>query len=82
LFTEDTDLAACPSQISITRRYLAATLRQLCEHVEVHLGPFGVDPVNLMSAVHGHLHPVLRRGGVLLDPTERPPRQLEATAAP
>jgi hypothetical protein len=65
-------------------RQHAATLRQLCEHVEVHLGPFGAGPVNLMLAVDGHLHHLLRTGGVLLlDPTERPPRfQLEATAAP
>lgn len=50
----------------------------------MHVGPFGADPVNLVFAVHGHLHHLLRRGGVLLlDPTERPPRfQLEATAAP
>lgn len=65
-------------------RQHAATLRQLCEHVEVHLGPFGADPVNLMLAVDGHLHHLLRTGGVLLlDPTERRPRfQHEATAAP
>jgi hypothetical protein len=51
--------------------------------VEVHFR-FGADPVNLMFAVHGHPHHLLRRGGVLLvDPTERPPRfQLEATAVP
>lgn len=52
-----------------------ATLRQLCEHVSVRLGPFGTDPVNLMFAVHGHLRRLLRTGGVrLLDATEQPPR--------
>jgi hypothetical protein len=36
-----------------------------------------------MFAVHRHLHHLIGMGGVLLlDPTERPPRQLEATAAP
>jgi glyoxylase-like metal-dependent hydrolase (beta-lactamase superfamily II) len=52
-----------------------ATLRQLCEHVDVCLGPFGADPVNLMFAVHGHLRRMLRRGEArLLDPAERPTR--------
>jgi len=52
-----------------------ATLRQLCEHVDVRLGPIGGDPVNLVCAVHGHLRRLLRGGGVLLlDVTERPPR--------
>jgi glyoxylase-like metal-dependent hydrolase (beta-lactamase superfamily II) len=52
-----------------------ATLRQLCEHVDVRLGPFGADPVNLMFAVHGHLRRLVRTGRVrLVDPTERPRR--------
>jgi glyoxylase-like metal-dependent hydrolase (beta-lactamase superfamily II) len=52
-----------------------ATLRQLCEHVDMQLGPFGADPVNLMFAVHGHLRRLVRTGRVrMLDPTERPRR--------
>jgi glyoxylase-like metal-dependent hydrolase (beta-lactamase superfamily II) len=52
-----------------------ATLRQLCEHVDMRLGPFGADPVNLMFAVHGHLRRLVRTGRVrVLDPTERPRR--------
>jgi glyoxylase-like metal-dependent hydrolase (beta-lactamase superfamily II) len=52
-----------------------ATLRQLCEHVSVRLGPFGAEPFLLMFAVHGHLRRLLRAGSVcLLDPIERPPR--------
>jgi len=52
-----------------------ATLRQLCEHVSVRLGPFGAEPVNLMFAVHGHLRRLLRTRLVrLLDPVEQPPR--------
>src|SRR5207302_1350904 len=54
---------------ALEERLEAATLRQLCEHVSVRLGPFGTDPVNLMFAVHGHLRRLLRTGGVrLLDP--------------
>jgi glyoxylase-like metal-dependent hydrolase (beta-lactamase superfamily II) len=52
-----------------------ATLRQLCEHVDMRLGPFGADPVNLMFAVHGHLRRLIRTGRVrMLDPTEWPRR--------
>lgn len=59
-----------------------ATLRQLCEHVSVRLGPFGADPVNLMFAVHGHLRRLLRTGKVrLLDPLERPPRYKSTASA-
>jgi glyoxylase-like metal-dependent hydrolase (beta-lactamase superfamily II) len=59
-----------------------ATVRQLCEHVEVRLGPFGGDPVNLVFAIHGHLRRLLGRGGVLLlDTTERPPRLQRADRA-
>jgi glyoxylase-like metal-dependent hydrolase (beta-lactamase superfamily II) len=57
------------------RLEIPATLRQLCEHVSVRLGPFGAEPVNLMFAVHGHLRRLLRTGLVrLLDPVEQPPR--------
>jgi glyoxylase-like metal-dependent hydrolase (beta-lactamase superfamily II) len=52
-----------------------ASLRELCEHAEVRLGPFGADPVNLMFVVHGHLRRMLRRGEArLIDPAERPAR--------
>jgi len=57
------------------RLELPATLRQLCEHVDDRLGPFGEDSVNLMFAVHGHLRRLLGQGRVaLLDPVERPVR--------
>jgi glyoxylase-like metal-dependent hydrolase (beta-lactamase superfamily II) len=53
----------------------AATLRQLCEHLDARLGPFGSDPVNLMFATHGHVRRLLRQGRVqLVDPAERPPQ--------
>lgn len=53
----------------------AATLRELCDHVDARLGPFGDDSVNLMFAVHGHLRRMLRRGtAALVDPLERPVR--------
>lgn len=52
-----------------------ASLRELCEHVDVRLGPFGADPVNLMFIVHGHLRRMLRRGEArLVDPAVRPAR--------
>jgi hypothetical protein len=56
------------------RLEIPATLRQLCEHVSVRLGPFGAEPVNLMFVVHGHLRRLFRMGLVrLLDPVEQPP---------
>jgi glyoxylase-like metal-dependent hydrolase (beta-lactamase superfamily II) len=59
-----------------------STLRELCEHVEMTLGPFGADPVNLMFVVHGHLRRLVRRGEVRTpDPGERPRRFELATAA-
>ncbi len=51
-----------------------ASLRELCDHVETRLGPFGADPVNLMFAVHGHLEALLRDEEVVLtDWSRRPP---------
>jgi glyoxylase-like metal-dependent hydrolase (beta-lactamase superfamily II) len=58
-----------------------ATLQQLCEHVDVRLGPFGAGSVNLMFAVHGHLRRLVRTGRVRVPaPTERP-RRFEWVAA-
>ena len=58
-----------------------ATLRDLCDHADGRLGPFGSDPVNLMFAVHGHLRRMLRNGKVsVLDLAVRPPRYQRASA--
>jgi glyoxylase-like metal-dependent hydrolase (beta-lactamase superfamily II) len=52
-----------------------ATLRQLCDHVDARLGPFGADPVNLMFATHGHLRRLIKREQAeLVDARGRPPR--------
>lgn len=52
-----------------------ATLREICDHLNATLGPFGCDPVNLMFAAHGHMTRLLRRGVVeLVDLREEPPR--------
>lgn len=58
-----------------------ATLRELCDHLDGRLGPFGADPVNLMFATHGHLRRLVgsRRVSVL-DPLQRPPRFQRATS--
>lgn len=57
------------------------TLRDLCEHLEGRLGPFGADPVNLMFAVHGHLRRLLRSRRVsVLDPLARPPHFQRTTS--
>jgi hypothetical protein len=49
-----------------------ASLRELCEHVDVRLGSFEGNPVNLMFTVQGHLGRMLRRGEArLLDAAER-----------
>jgi glyoxylase-like metal-dependent hydrolase (beta-lactamase superfamily II) len=58
-----------------------STLHQLCEHVEMRLGPFGADPVNLMFAVHGHLRRLVRRGDVRALDLRECPRRFELAAA-
>jgi energy-coupling factor transporter ATP-binding protein EcfA2 len=56
--------------------------RRLCEHVDMRLGRFGADVVDLRFAVHGHLRGLIRTGRVrLLDPAERPPRLQRADTA-
>jgi len=73
--TESREFVAAMDDAIEARLVNAATLRELCEHVDSRLGPFGSDPVNLMFAVHGHLRRLLRKGRVwMLDPLERPPR--------
>jgi energy-coupling factor transporter ATP-binding protein EcfA2 len=52
------------------------------EHVDMRLGRFGADVVDLRFAVHGHLRRLLRTGRVrLLDPAEQPPRLQRADTA-
>jgi glyoxylase-like metal-dependent hydrolase (beta-lactamase superfamily II) len=58
-----------------------STLRDLCEHADKLLGPFGADPVNLMFAVHGHLRRLLRTDRIeVVDVLERPPRYARAAS--
>ncbi len=65
------------------RLELPASLRELCDHVESRLGPFGADPVNLMFAVHGHLEALVRDGvAVLVDWKRRPPSYRLAESSP
>jgi glyoxylase-like metal-dependent hydrolase (beta-lactamase superfamily II) len=61
-----------------------ATLRELCEHVDVRLGRFGADPVNLMFAVHGHVRRLVGKGRVRTVALTDFPRVFEwiAPAAP
>ena len=58
-----------------------STLRELCEHVEMRLGPFGADPVNLMFVVHGHLQRLVRRGDVRTIDLGEWPRRFELVTA-
>jgi glyoxylase-like metal-dependent hydrolase (beta-lactamase superfamily II) len=58
-----------------------STLRELCEHMEVKLGPFGADPVNLMFVVHGHLRRLVRRGDVRTIDLSECPRRFELVTA-
>jgi glyoxylase-like metal-dependent hydrolase (beta-lactamase superfamily II) len=58
-----------------------ATLRDLCDHADARLGPFGADPVNLMFAVHGHVRRMLQNGQVeVVDLSVRPPQYHRAGA--
>lgn len=53
----------------------AATLRELCDHVDRQLGPFPSGSTALMFAVHGHLRRMVRNGvAQVTDVLATPPR--------
>jgi glyoxylase-like metal-dependent hydrolase (beta-lactamase superfamily II) len=70
---ESRDFVAALDTAVLERLERPAGLRELCEHAEQRLGPFGADPVNLMFAVHGHLRRLVSRGAVRVDSLRRPP---------
>jgi glyoxylase-like metal-dependent hydrolase (beta-lactamase superfamily II) len=72
---ESREFVAALDAALVERLENPATLRELCEHADRAVGPFGADPVNLMFVVHGHLRRLVRREDVdVVDRSERPPR--------
>lgn len=59
-----------------------ATLRDVCEYVDLTLGPFGADPVNLMFAAHAHVARLMRRGIVDSVGRREPPLRFRVVAEP